>query len=194
MTPDLCEGAWSWERALATVRGWQHTTPDPEDCQVTARMVERTAVLLRAVHAAGVPCPQVWRGPSSVMLDWRFRWPRRLPSGEKFRRACIDVEDDTDDEGSIGCVCLYIYRDSTQDNLFVGWQEATIAHLTAAVADFLAGGSMATAAERVAGGCGSATRPGDCVEYSSGPYTCQPSRSRPAPLVGGVCRGLTRPD
>lgn len=98
MTPDLCEGAWSWERALATVRGWQDTMPDPEDCEVTARMVERTEVLLRTVHAAGVPCPQVWRGPSSVMLDWRFSWPRRLPSGEKFRRACIDVEDDTDDE------------------------------------------------------------------------------------------------
>lgn len=178
MKMNLCAGDWSVARIMAMVESWIGKSDDPEDCDVTPRMVDLTRSALVKIHAANLPRPQVWRGPSSVMLNWECEL-RSAPRVEKFRRVCLDVEDEPDDDGNIGCLSFFLYRHSAGESIHVGWKSETMAPLLRTVRGFLDGDSMVA----VYGFTRSFRpemfyNPDHCADYACGPYTCQ-TKARP---------------
>jgi len=196
--PDVCAGSWSVERAMVEPRTWLDSHDDKDECEVTPRMIELLRVVLTAIHGAGASRPSVWKGVGSIIVDWRLRWPFGSVHGDRFRRVCIDVEDDLDDFGIIGCVMLESYRDSSGVAAIEGWNLGNIGHAAEVVAGFLRGESIEWAAERLPGCVGEASRPWACRDFASGKYTCRfdPAGWRPTEpptLPGGVCKETSCP-
>lgn len=189
---DLCAGTWTVDRAMEEPATWLAIPYGDDDCEVTTRMVDLLRVVLTAIHKAGASRPVVWRGPGSIVVDWRCAWPFGSVHGDSFQRVCIDVEDEPDEFGTIGCVMLEAHRDTSCAAAIEGWSLDNLDHIAAVVAGFLRGESLAWVAEQLPGCVGEASRPWACAEFAPGPYTCRigPAGWRPtAPpaLPGGVC-------
>lgn len=179
---------WTVEHRMAEVLDWPEFSRQ-EDCDVTARMVALTRRVVEAAHGLGMPWPGVWRGPGGIIVEWRGV-PVGTPGGERYRRLSVDVEDDVDEEGAVGCFSHTIYRHSASCTALAAWNEANLSERMAVAAAFWRGESLAW----VHGHPGTHKapilyHPDHCDRDSPGGYTCNPHWYRPTPLPReALCR------
>jgi len=180
---------WTVERRMAEVLAWPAVSPDRHDCDVTERMVTLTRRVVEAAHDLGMPWPNIWRGPGQIIVDWRGE-PAGEPEGETWRRLTVDVEDDLDGEGTVGCLGFYVHRHSTSLSVISTWNETTLPDRMNVAAAFWRGESLAWAHDQPGTyKAPSLFAPDRCDPDAPGPYTCNSLWRKPTPLPGeAVCR------
>lgn len=181
---------WTVEGRMAEVLDWPAVSADDEECNVTARMVMLTRLVVEAAHDAGMPWPNVWRGGDGVIVDWRGSSPRAR-GGEYYRDVSVEVNDRVDCGSSIGCISFDAHCHSALLYVINTWGETTLGERMAIAATFWRGASLAWVYEQSGTFEGSTGyHPDRCDPYASGPFTCNPHNWRPTtPLPReAVCR------
>jgi len=190
MEYDNCDHPrWTVERRMVKVLGWPEFSRE-EDCDVTERMVMLTRLVVEAAHGLGMPWPNVWRGVGGIIVEWRGE-PVGSPDGETWRRLSVDVEDDLDGEGSVGCLGFYVHRHSTMPSVISTWNEANLSERMAVAAAFWRGESLAWVHDQSGTyKAPSLFAPDRCDPDAPGPYTCNSYHWRaPTPLPReALCR------
>lgn len=180
---------WTVERRMAEVLAWPPVSPDRQDCDVTERMVMLTRKVVETAHGFGMPWPNVWRGPGQIIVDWRGE-PVGSPDGETWRRLTVDVEDDLDGEGSVGCLGFYVHRHSTMPSVISTWNEGNLSERMTVAAAFWRGESLAWVHDQPGTyKAPSLFAPDRCDPDAPGPYTCNSYhwRAPTPPAAEAVC-------
>jgi hypothetical protein len=182
---------------MADPTTWLDIPYSREDCEVTPRMIGLLKLALNALHEAGAPRPDVWRGASGIILDWRFRWPLGSVRCDRLWRVSMDVEDDVDDFGAVGSVSFEVYRGSASPIIIEDWNQEKLDHVAHLITMFLRGATMAWVAEQLPDAVGDGMKVSwACNDFAPGPYSCRTQCSSlrwTAWETGGVCKETSCP-